>query len=153
MKNKSEQSRITLAMGFIATYLTLIIGFAEKIKPSANKFSALNDLFFYIFIFCGIIISLIFFLYLVFTALELSSSIEKEIILEQKISDKKIIKIRKKLFDLGVRLIFISFSFPVYYLAPIFMKNFSPLKAIFLFGLCAGSIEILLSMVLKEKNK
>ena len=149
-----EQIRITLAITFIATYLTIIIGFSDKIKaPSSLGLNVLNDLAFGIFIIFGILIIILFFFYLVFSALELDFNKEKEVIFEQSISKKRIDEVRKSLFNWGVRWIFISFSYPIYYLGALLMKAFTFLIAMLLWIFCLLLIYILLFIIFRDRKR
>ena len=153
MDDKSEQNRITLSIAFIATYLTTIIGFSEKIKTPTTELNFINDVVFGIFILFGVIISLLFFLYLVFTALELDFCKKKEVILDQEVSKEKINNIRKSLFNWGVRWIFISFSYPVYYLLIIFRISYGFWISMLLWIFCLALIFLLLHIIFRDKNK
>ncbi len=157
MNKNSEQNRITLAIAFIAIYLTIIIGFGDKIKIPTSKFEFINDMAFLIFIVFGIMVSLTFFLYLVFTALALNFYKTKEIIFEQELSSKRIEKIRKFLYNFGVHWIFASFSYPIYYgLFMTFKKSHSFWMAMVLLLLCLIPIFILFSIIFRNgkiKNK
>ena len=152
MIKNSEQNRITLAIAFIVTYLTIIIGFGDKIKIPTSELKFINDIAFGVFILFGIIISLMFFLYLVFTALALNFHKTKETIFEQKVSPKRIEEIRKSLYNSGVYWIFASFSYPVYYLFVIFKKSYSFWTAMVLWLLCLIIIFILLSIIFRNRK-
>ncbi|QQG46546.1 MAG: hypothetical protein HYY55_01730 [Candidatus Niyogibacteria bacterium] len=148
-----EQNRITIAVVFLATYLTIIFGLSDKIRVSINDIngmSILNDLVFAIFIVFGVLISSLFFLYLVFTALSLDFNKQKEVIFEQEVSEKKLVKVREKLFNAGVRSVFISFTFPVYYLFVLFRKGYGVWTSVLLWGFSLALIYILLFLVFKD---
>lgn len=151
MENKTEQSRITLAIAFIATYLTLVFGLSEKIKPSFNVSSIITDVIWYIFVVYGVIVALIFFLYLSFTALKLNFSKKKEI-KDWEITEERIEEIRKKLFNWGVGLIFFSFFSPVFYLYSYFEKVFGFWIAIILGTVCFVISELLLIALTRKKK-
>lgn len=148
----NEQNRITLSIAFIATYLTIIIGFSDKIKTPTTELNFINDIAFGIFIVFGILISLLFFLYLVFTALELDFYKKKEVMFDQEVSKEKISKIRKSLFNWGVRWIFISFSYPIYYLLNIFRSSYNFWIAMLLWAFCLISIYVLLFIIFRDKK-
>lgn len=153
-RKSNEQNRITLSIAFIATYLTIILGFSEKIKPPTSGLSnldILNDIVFGVFIFYGVLIVFLFFLYLVFTALELDFHKKKEVMLDQEVSKKKISRIRKLLYNGGVRWIFVSFTYPLYYLFYLFIKTTNNLwLSFFLFTFCLALIHILLHIIFKD---
>ena len=151
MRDNDEQNRITLSIAFIATYLTLIIGLSEKIKTPTNELNLINDLAFGIFVIFGILISLFFFLYLVFTALKLDFHKKKGILLDQEVSKQKICLIRKALFNMGVRWIFVSFSYPVYYLMHVFNINYGFWIGLILWMICLSIVYILLYIFFKNK--
>ena len=153
MEDKNEQNRITLSIAFIATYLAIIANFYEKIKIPTAELKIINDIIFNVFIIYGVLISFIFFLYLAFTALGLSFGEEKQIILEFEISRKKILDTKRKLFNWGVRCIFISFSVPIYYIFLILKKNYSLLKTSILFFLILLVIYVFLAILFQDKNK
>lgn len=153
MDDQNEQNRITLSIAFIATYLTIIIGFLERIKMPTTELNFINDLAFGIFVGFGILISLLFFLYLVFTALELNFYEKKEVMFDQEVSKEKLNSIRKALFNWGVRSIFVSFSFPVYYLMSGFMASYSFRIAMLLWAFCLMLVYILLHIIFRDKNK
>ena len=146
----NEQNRITLSITFIATYLTIILGFSDKIKPFDSDLNVINDIAFSVFIIYGTLIVFLFFLYLAFTALDLDFYKKKEVMLDQKISKDKINQIRKSLYNWGVRWIFISFTYPVYYLFAIFKASYSWWLAILLFMLSMALAQILLYIVFKD---
>ncbi len=60
-KKPNDQNRITLSIAFIATYLTIILGFSEKIKTPSVGSGIIDDFVFGIFIFFGTLISIFFF--------------------------------------------------------------------------------------------
>lgn len=151
-EKSNEQNRITLSITFIATYLTIILGFSEKIKIPSLDFNIANDLAFGIFIVFGILIVLLFFLYLIFTALELDFYKKKEIIFDQEISKEKINKIRKLLYNSGVRWIFISFTYPFYYLYTIFIASYNWWQSYLLIIFCLALIYVLLFIIFREKK-
>ncbi|HNV97672.1 MAG TPA: hypothetical protein PKL13_05250 [bacterium] len=153
MDDKNEQNRITLSIAFIATYLAIIVGFYEKTKETTAELNFVNDIVFNVFIVSGIIISFIFFLYLVFTGLELNFKKEKEIIFEFEISKKGVIIAKQKLFNFGIRCIFISFTLPVYYMLFVLLKRYSPLIIFILFFIFMLLIHIILSIIFYDKNK
>lgn len=153
MEDINEQSRITLSIAFIATYLTIIIGFSEKIKTPTTELNFINDIVFGVFILFGIIISLLFFLYLVFTALKLDFYKKKEVMLDQEVSKEKINSIRESLFNWGVRCIFISFSYPIYYILGILRASYSFWVSMLLWAFCLALIYILLYIIFRDKNK
>ena len=150
-KNK-EQNRITLSIAFIATYLTIIIGFSDQIKPPTNEMNFLNDIAYGIFIVFGIIISSLFFLYLVFTALEFDFYKKKTVMFEQDVSKEKIKNIRKFLYNCGVSMIFFSFTYPLYYLLSIFNSIFGIWKAILLWALCMILTYVVLYLIFRDKK-
>jgi uncharacterized membrane protein len=91
----------------------------------------------------GMVIVLVFFLYLVFTALGLTSKAEKEIMFDQIVSDTKITQLKDKLFNTGVHTIFLSFSAPVYFLS-------SYLMDLYLQIFCFVLIYILLHLLFRD---
>jgi hypothetical protein len=147
-----EQNRITLAIAFIAIYLTIIVGFVEKIKLPTSQFDFINGLAFGVFVMFGMLISLMFFLYLVFTALELDFYSKKEVILDQEVSKDKISRIRKNLFNWGVRGIFVSFSYPLYYFSLQIFSIYKLWKATLLTFICFGLVYILIYIIFKDKK-
>lgn len=148
----NEQNRITLSITFIATYLTIILGFSDKIKPFDSDLNVINNIAFGVFIIYGALIVFLFFLYLAFTALDLDFHKKKEVMLDQEISKDKINQIRKSLYNWGVRWIFISFTYPVYYLFAIFKASYNWWLAILLFTLSMALVQILLHIVFKDKK-
>jgi hypothetical protein len=148
----NEQNRITLAITFIATYLTIIIGFSNAIKAPSSELSLINDILWGIFIFFGIAICVIFFLYLTFTALYLDFHKEKQVIFDQKVSKEKIEKARRFLFTLGVDTIFGSFTYPIYYLLPFLQTKFNIILATILWGLCLALSYIMLYILFRDKK-
>ncbi|MFH1608558.1 MAG: hypothetical protein ABH951_00875 [Patescibacteria group bacterium] len=151
-EKSNEQNRITLSITFIATYLTIILGFSEKIKSPSSELSVANDIAFGIFILFGILIVFLFFLYLVFTALELDFHKKKEVMFDQEVSKEKINQIRKSLYNGGVRWIFVSFTYPIYYLLSIFKTSYSFWVAILLWAFCLALVYILLYIIFRDKK-
>lgn len=151
-EKSNEQNRITLSIAFIATYLTLIIGFSEKIRTPVSNLNIANDIAFVIFIVFGIWISFLFFLYLVFTALELDFHKKKEVLLDQEVSKEKIHRIRKSLYNAGVRWIFVSFSYPVYYLLAIFQASYSWRLSFLLWVFCLALVFVLLHIIFRDRK-
>ncbi|MFH0818408.1 MAG: hypothetical protein V1898_00205, partial [Patescibacteria group bacterium] len=104
------------------------------------------------FILFGILIVFLFFLYLVFTALELDFHKKKEVMFDQEVSKEKINQIRKSLYNGGVRWIFVSFTYPIYYLLSIFKKSYSFWVAILLWAFCLALVYILLYIIFRDKK-
>lgn len=146
----TEQSKLTLAAIFVATYLTIIFGFGDKLKISLETTDIINQLIFLVFVSGGIMITAVFFLYLVFTALSLSSKQKKEIILDQEISEEKLFKVKENLYDFGVRCIFLSFTYPIYYFAVFLIKTHGYILGLVLEGFCLGLIYILIHILFKD---
>lgn len=153
----NEQNRITLAIAFIATYLTLIFGLQDKIKPPylAESYKGLNDLIFGIVIAYGVLVALVFFLFLSFTALALDYTKNGEVreILDEDLSLNKIEVIRKRLYNSGIRLVFSSFYYPVYYFMAVSLNVFSFWKGITFSIVFMVLSQILLHIFFKDKQK
>ena len=154
MIENKELTRITLAITFIATYLTVLIGFYDKIKPiSFENFKIVNDILYGFVHIYGIAVVTLFSLYLIFTALALDFNNEKLSILYHEVSVKKIEDIRKWLFNWGVNLIFASTYYPVVYFFFILNYIYSFWIAILIWFLVLVLLEILITILLKdEKN-
>jgi len=145
---QNEQNRVTLAIAYIAVYLTLILGLYKIITPNSDFL--LNQIFFGVFILHGLAIVFFFFLYLLFVALELDFHKKKEIMLDQEISTKKIQKIKRFSYNMGVKCIFLSFTFPLYYSFYFLQRYFSVLWSFITFFVLFLVTSILLYLIIKD---
>lgn len=111
MEDSNEKEKLTLAAIFIATYTALLFSIPQ-ILPAGPAF--FNVLIYTVFVVSGGLIDAIFFLYVAFYALELSSD-EKTVVSFFKIHlhQEEIRNIKKGLFWLGTDLVFTSFTMPI----------------------------------------
>lgn len=110
---KKEQFRITLAITFVATYLTLIFSLVKLfnfaiLKTWPHWISVACSFVYIIFVVFGVLVALTFLLYLFFVAISLTSEFVFFDMLI--ISKSRAKKIKNTLFDLGVELIFVSIT-------------------------------------------
>lgn len=139
-EDEKNQNRITLSIAFIAIYLTLIFGLIGLFDYSD---SLIGQIIYGVFIVNGILIVFCFFLYLLFYALELNFSQEKEIFFEIKISAKKLGKIKRVSYNVGIGQIFFSFVYPLY-IIPINLREYFN----FHFGWSILIVVVLVSLVI-----
>ena len=151
-EKSNEQNRITLSITFIATYLTIIFGFSDKIKVPSSNINIVNDFAFTIFFIYGILISFLFFLYLAFTALELDFRKKKEVMLDQEVSKEKINQIRKLLYNGSVRWIFISLSYPAYYILALFQASYGWWLSILLWVFCLALFYVFFHIIFRDRK-
>ncbi len=109
--NEVEREKLTLAAIFIATYTGLLFSIPQILSASPD--SLFKEIIYSLFVLSGGVIDIVFFLYVAFYALELSSSKTKIITLFKiPLQQGETQNIRRRLFDIGVDFIFTSFSLP-----------------------------------------
>lgn len=125
MENSSEKDKLTLAAIFIATYTALVFSIPQ-ILPFTPPVSFLTQIIYLVFVIGGGFIATIFFLYVAFYALELSST-ERTVVSFFKIhlEQDQIKNIRGVLFSVGIDAVFTSFSMPFLFL----IQKIQPLLA------------------------
>ncbi len=120
--NEDEKIRINLSMAFIATYLTLIFTIPKFI--TIDKTLIVPSLIYGVFVIGGIIISSLFFLYLVLSSLELSYKKEKVIyfLININLTKTQVKIIKYIIYEVGIKMLFFSFTIPILYLIVRFEK-------------------------------
>lgn len=154
MISRREQIRIQLAIVFITFYAAIILAYKDKLSfTSLSSGNLFSQLLFGIFILGGIFIILIFFLSLIFTALELDFHKEKVIVFEQTISLEKIARIKRHLYNLGVSTIFLTlFAYPVYFLYSIISSGFNQPWSFLIWTFCLLLVVILVNIIFSDRK-
>jgi hypothetical protein len=147
---EKEQSRITLAIVFLTAYLSIFLGFDDKVSFTLETDDIIKQIIYLPLIGGGVVISLIFFSFLVFSALSLSSNPKKEVIFDQIVSDTKLEQIKDKFFNAGIRAIFLSFTYPIWYFFFFLLDLYGFLKGSILEVICLALIYILLHLFFKD---
>jgi hypothetical protein len=123
--NNIENSKLTVAAIFIATYTTLIFTIPQVLKNDTHSF--ILDLVWGLFVGQGLLVDVFFFLYIVFFGFELSSKKNKNIpVFDIELTQQKIKNIKEGFFNFGVDFTLCSFSTPfilIFYKLSLYLDN------------------------------
>lgn len=144
-----EKERLTLSAIFIATYTTLIFTIPQ-VYPGES--SLIHSIVYLVFVIFGLAIDFILFLYISFYALELSS-IKELPHFDIEINKEKIKKIKDRIYNTGVYLIFFSIGIPLVAL-PIYSLDYLGFwGGVALYSLCLIIVTMVIRWLINQLSK